>query len=314
MNPWDLIVVQPITNVLIVLAHYLWGSFGLAIIVLTLIFNLILYPITLRQMKVTKATQELQPKLQELQKKYGKDQQRMAQEQMKLYRESGISPLGCIVPLLIQTPIWIALYQAIIHVMAVNPESFVNLSRYLYPWPVVYNALPLSNHFLWLNLAAPDILLAVLVGVFMWIQQKMTTPTVSTPQTQAQTQTMQVMMPVMFFFFSMTFASGLSLYWVVSNIIRIVMQYLFSGWGGLSGWIDRLKNLPFLRRGTTVIPPKKGVSSGRPSSPAASQIIEGKYHEASRDKRSDGGGSHPAGPGGAGSPPGPGRDRGPERR
>jgi YidC/Oxa1 family membrane protein insertase len=313
LNPWDLIVVQPITNLLIILAHYLFGSFGLAIIILTILFNLLLYPITLRQMKVTKSTQELQPKLAELQKKFGKDQQRMAQEQMKLYKESGISPLGCVVPLLIQTPIWIALYQSIIHVMAVNPESFVNLSRYLYPWHLVYAALPVSNHFLWLNLGTPDILLAVLVGAAMWVQQKMSTPTVSTPQTQAQTQTMQVMMPVMFFFFSMTFASGLSLYWVISNLIRIVMQYLFSGWGGLIGWGDKVKNLLPLRRGTLAVQSKPD-SGSKPVQPAASQIIEGKYHEANRDKRSDGGGSNPPSTGGAGPETRSGRDRGPKRR
>ena len=69
--------------------------------------------------------QDMQPKLAELQKKHGKNSQAMAQEQMRLYRESGVSPAGCLLPTLIQAPIWIALYQAIRGVMAVTPESFL---------------------------------------------------------------------------------------------------------------------------------------------------------------------------------------------
>ncbi len=249
---WDLIILQPITNVLISLSHYLWGSFGLAIIVLTLVVNGLLYPLTLKQMRATKASQDLQPKLEALKKKHGQDAQALAQEQMKLYSESGLSPAGCLLPMLIQTPIWIALYQAIIRVMAVNPESFVNLSEFLYSWDIVYKALPLNNNFLWLNLAVPDILLAILVGLSMWIQQKMTTTQeIVDPQQRAQSQTMQVMMPLMFVFLSMSFPSGLALYWITSNTIRIAMQYFFSGWGGLSKSFKGLFNMLPARKSQT---------------------------------------------------------------
>jgi YidC/Oxa1 family membrane protein insertase len=79
----------------------------------------------------------------------------------------------------------------------------------------------------------------------MWVQQKMTAPPVSDPQTQTQTQTMQVMMPIMFIFLSMTFPSGLALYWVVSNLFRITAQYFYSGWGGLAGVIEGVKKRLF---------------------------------------------------------------------
>ena len=253
---WQTAILNPLINVMIVLAHYLFGNFGLAIIVMTFVFNLVLYPLTLKQLKATKAQQEIAPKLAELRKKFGKDSQRMAQEQMKLYRESGVSPAGCLLPMLIQTPIWIALYQSIIRVMAASPESFVNLSGYLYSWPVVYSALPLNNHFLWLNLASSDMLLALLVGAAMWVQQKMTAPVVSDPQTQAQTQTMQLMMPIMFIFLSMTFPSGLALYWVISNLFRIAIQYYYSGWGGLADTYQNLKNRLFPPKGKPPKPPK----------------------------------------------------------
>ena len=242
MNAWELIIQQPLINVLIVMANFMADNFGLAIFALTILINLILLPMTLGQIRSSKAMQDLQPKLAELQKKYGKDKQKLAQEQMRLYKESGVSPSGCLLPMLIQMPIWIALYQAIIRVMAVNPESFLNLSHYLYSWPIVYEALPLNNHFLWLNLATPDYLLAILVGLSMFIQQKMTQApvTAGASPAQSQAQSMTVMMPLMFTFLSMSFPSGLALYWVTSNILSFVMQYFITGWGGLEPMKNRL--------------------------------------------------------------------------
>ena len=189
---------------------------------------------TRRQLRATKAMQSLQPKLAELQKKHAKDKQKLAQEQMRLYKESGVSPAGCLGPMLIQMPIWIALYQAIIRVLAVSPDSFLNLSRYLYNWPVVYSALPLNQHFLWMNLASPDLFLAIIVGATMWVTQKMTTPVTTDPKQKSTSQMMVVMMPLVFSFLALTFPSGLALYWVASNLITIVMQYFtIGGWGGL---------------------------------------------------------------------------------
>ena len=106
---WNLIAVQPMTNVLIVLSDYLFNNFGLAIIALTIVVNVAMYPLTMKQVRATKAMQAIQPKLAELKKKYGKDKKRMGQEQMKLYKESGMNPAGCVVPMLVQMPIWIAL-------------------------------------------------------------------------------------------------------------------------------------------------------------------------------------------------------------
>ena len=75
--------------------------------------------------------QELQPKLVEIQKKYAKDRQRLAKEQMALYKDAGVSPAGCLLPMLIQMPVWIALYQSIIRVLATGPEELLNVSRHL---------------------------------------------------------------------------------------------------------------------------------------------------------------------------------------
>ena len=109
MNWWDIIAIQPVVNVLIVLSHYLFNNPGLAIILLTIIVNLIILPLTLKQIRSSKAMQDVQPKLAELQKKYAKDKQKLAQEQMALYKQAGMNPAGCLLPLLVQMPVWIAL-------------------------------------------------------------------------------------------------------------------------------------------------------------------------------------------------------------
>ena len=96
---WDLIILSPMINVLIMLSHYLWGSFGLTIIFLTVIVRVAMYPLTKRQVQASKAMQSLQPKIAEIQKKYGKDKQKVAQEQMQLYKDSGVSPAGCLLPI-----------------------------------------------------------------------------------------------------------------------------------------------------------------------------------------------------------------------
>ncbi len=224
---------QPMINTLIVLSNYLFSSFGLTIIVLTIIIRTVMYPLTVKQLRSTKAMQALQPRLTELQKKHAKDKSKLAREQMKMYKESGVSPAGCLVPMLVQLPVWIALYWSIIKVLAGSPEDFLGLSRFLYSWPLVYSVLPLNNHFLGMELSSPNFVLALLVGVSMWVQQKMVTPVGADPKQQAQSRMMLWMMPMMFFFFSLQFPSGLALYWVASNVISIVMQYFVTGWGAL---------------------------------------------------------------------------------
>jgi len=232
---WDLIILQPVINSLIVLSSVLLNNFGLTIIGLTIIIRGAMYPLTIRQLRSTKAMESLQPQLVELRKKYAKDKQKLAKEQMQLYKESGVSPAGCLLPMLIQMPIWIALYQSIMMAMAVAPEGLLNLSRFLYSWPVLYSMLPLSSDFLWLNLAVTDpyYILPILVGISMWVQQKMVMPATTDPKQQSTRSMMLWMMPVLFTFLSLQFPSGLALYWVTSNGISIVIQYFVTGWGGL---------------------------------------------------------------------------------
>ena len=228
-------------NVLIVVSKFLFNNPGLAIIVFTILIRLAMFPLTKKQLLSSKKMQEMQPKIQELQKKYAKDKQKLAKEQAALLKETGVTNLGCILPMIIQMPIWVALYQSISRVVASGPEELLNLSRYMYPnWHFIYPIVPLNSQFLWLNLGAPDHLyiLPILVFATMWLMQKMVTPPSTDPQQQAQSQMMLIMMPALFAFMTLSFSSGLALYWVISNVISIIMQYFIMGWGGLT-WFNK---------------------------------------------------------------------------
>src|SRR4030042_4689946 len=231
---WNTILLEPVMNFLILLSKGLLGNFGLAIIILTIIIKIISYPLMMRQLKSSRAMQDIQPKMKELRKKYAKDSKKLNAETMKLYKEQGVNPLGCVGPMLIQFPIWIALYQAVIQALAYAPENLLGLSERLYSWPVIQETLPPNNHFLWLDLARGDIIIAILVAASMWALQKMTSVPSTDPQQQSTQRMMTWIMPLMFGFFSISLPSGLSVYWIASNIISMIMQYRITGWGTLT--------------------------------------------------------------------------------
>jgi YidC/Oxa1 family membrane protein insertase len=211
----------------------------LAITALTILLNLILFPLTQGQQKSAARMQELQPELDKLKKKYGNDKERMQQEQMKLYKEMGVNPLGGCLPLLIQMPIWFGLYQAIRYCIPSTPLEVFQFSQHIYKWlPGVEGLVPLQSSFLGMDLGQPPGLpqwwsyaLPILVFATSWVQQKLLTPpTASSDDTPSQSaimsQQMQIMMPLMFGIFSLQFSTGLSIYFIVSNLIRIAQYYL----------------------------------------------------------------------------------------
>jgi YidC/Oxa1 family membrane protein insertase len=228
---WSNLLVIPMTNLLVFFSRMAFGNFGIAIILFTIMMRTITWPLNQQQLRSTRAMQAAQPRIQEIQKKY-KDPRRRSEETMKVYREVGFSPLGCVWPMLIQFPIWIALYQAIRITLGSTPESLFDLSQTLYPWSFLRTAIPLDKHFLWMDMSKPDptLIMAGLVGVSTWIQQRMTTPAMPStdPQQQSINNTMQWMMPLMFAFFTLQFPSGLALYWVATNVFGIV-QYTLTG-------------------------------------------------------------------------------------
>ncbi len=246
---FDLVLLRPILNFLVLLSGYLFGSLGLAIVVLTVIIRFITLPLTMRQLHSTRAMQEIQPKLAELRKKYAKDKQRLSEETMKLYKEEGVSPFGCFFPMLGQFPIWIGLYQAVIQGLGMAPEHLLGLSKQLYSWAPIQEQVPLDSHFLWLDLGSGDIFMAIVVAASMWVLQKMSQLPSADPTQQSMSRVMLWLMPLMFGFLALTFPSGLSLYWVFTNLISIGIQYRVSGWGGL-----RVPSVSSLREGKILQP------------------------------------------------------------
>ena len=187
----------------------------------------------------------LQPKIKEIQSRFANDKQRQSKETMQLYKDQGVNPIGCLGPMFIQMPIWIGLYQAILKTVPTTPESLVGLSGNLYTWlPFVQEVIPINSAFLWLDLSSPDPLpvLPLLVGISMFLMQKMTTMPAADEKQASTNRMMLWMMPLMFGFFSMQFPSGLALYWVISNLVGIVIQGFITGWEPLQNLLDFKKS------------------------------------------------------------------------
>ena len=204
-------------------------SYGLAIILFTLMIKLITLPLTLQQIRSSKAAQELQPELQKLQKRYGKDKEKLAQKQMELYRKAGVNPFGGCLTMLVQLPIWIGLYQALYRIAQEKllTGGFLWIKDLAFPTPKVgmswiWN--PQAVGLQWTGVIS-YLILPVLTVVTQVVAQKMTTPPNPDPEQAAMNQAMLLMLPLMLGFFAMQVPSGLTLYWVTSNIITIIQQY-----------------------------------------------------------------------------------------
>jgi YidC/Oxa1 family membrane protein insertase len=227
-------------NGLVVLYTMLFSQMGLAIIVLTAVIRLLTMPMTLKQLKQMRAMSSLQPKIKEIQDRYSRDKTRISQETMRLYKEAGVSPLGCLGPMIIQMPVLIGLFRVLIQTVFSRPDDLVGLSEKMYTWiPMapIYEAAPLDSKFLWLDLAQSDptnLIMPVLVFASTWVQQKMTMQPSTDPRQSGNQAMMLWLMPLMIAFFSFTLPSGLALYWVTSNLIGIAIQYFVTGgWGPL---------------------------------------------------------------------------------
>lgn len=236
---WNEVIIRPMLNTLMVLYVVCFSQMGIAIIVFTVMVRVLTIPLTVRQLRQMRSMTGLQPRVREIQQRYAGDRSRISQETMRLYRETGVSPIGCLGPLIIQMPILIGLFRVLIQTLFNNPEDLVKLSGKLYPWITfvpIHAAAPVNSHFLWLDLSLPDpspIVMPILVAVSTWVQQKMTQMPSPDPRQQSSQTMMLWMMPIFLAAFSLGWPSGLPLYWVVSNLIGIGIQYFITGWGPL---------------------------------------------------------------------------------
>ena len=180
-------------------------SYALAIIFLTLIIKIVLYPLTYKQMYSMKKMQEVQPQITAAQAKYKKDPKKSQQALMEIYKENNINPLAGCLPLLIQMPILIALFQA--------------LRNFQYS--------DLGSAFFWVShLKDPDpIILPVIVAATTFMQSKVSTPPSTGNASAASTQKMMLyFMPLMIGYMSTKFPAGLSLYWIGFNVFGALQQ------------------------------------------------------------------------------------------
>lgn len=230
---WNGFIVNPMTNLLLLLYDVLGNNFFLALIAFTALIRLAMLPLSMKQQRSMMKTQEMQPQVQAIQKKYKNDQAKMMQEFQKIGYSPAESLTGCL-PLLIQMPIFFGLYRAILYVLSSTPQGLYELSERAYRFVNLTDLLPVSNQALWLNLGQPDprFILPVLVGVTMYASQKLVMPKKdSTKQDEdnpaaAMQQQMQVTMPFMFGFFALQFPSGLSIYFIVSNLISTLQGFI----------------------------------------------------------------------------------------
>lgn len=238
---WDSLIINPMVNTLLWIYSVVGQNFGLAIILFTILIRLITYPLTAQQMKSSKVMQEMQQskKWQDIQKKYKDDKEKLAQEQMKLYKEMGVNPLAPCLPLLIQFPIIIGLYQAVMRALSVTPIQLLDFTRHIYAFIPASELIPLKSQFLWMDLSQPERVvifgfgvptLAILVAVTTYLQSKLMTPATGSPtdQTAQMTKMMNLYMPLLMGWMAYTLASGLALYFLVTNLVSVI-QYTIQG-------------------------------------------------------------------------------------
>lgn len=207
---WNTYIVYPLSQLITYVANLTNENFGLAIIIVTILIRLLILPLMIKQTKSSKAMQALQPEMQKLREKYSskdqKTQQKLQQETMALMQKHGVNPLAGCFPILIQMPILIGFYHAIMRTREIAEHSF-----------------------LWFDLGERDpyFILPILAGVFTFIQQKLMMA--GTAQQNPQMAMMLWLMPIMIVVFAVSFPAALSLYWVVGNLFMIAQTFFIKG-------------------------------------------------------------------------------------
>lgn len=208
---WNRFFVWPMSSVLTFFANMFNGSYGWSIIVVTLIVRLLLLPLNLRQLRSSRTMQDIQPQLLKLQEKYSsKDaatQQKLQEETMALFQKNNVNPLAGCLPIFVQMPILISMYQAIM-----RTEEIAS-----------------GGDFLWFSLGSPDpyYILPLITGAATYLQQRLTMAN-NTGPANPQMTAMLYMMPIMITVMSIFFPSALALYWVVGNVFMVVQTLLIN--------------------------------------------------------------------------------------
>jgi YidC/Oxa1 family membrane protein insertase len=211
-----------LTKPLFYALHYIYlavGNFGVAIIGLTLLVRVFLYPVANKSYKAMNRLKDLQPQMQEIQKRYGTDRMQMSQEMMKLYQKEKVSPFSGCLPILIQIPVFIALYHVFLVSLEMRHAPFFGWIQDLAAPDPAY----LVTAFGFLPWNPPGFIAIgvwpALVGITMWLSQKMN----PTPMDKAQQMVLNLM-PLIFVFTTAQLPAGLAVYWTFNNIVSIIQQ------------------------------------------------------------------------------------------
>lgn len=273
-NLWNQLLIWPIVNVLILfykgfLQLGVGGAFGFAVLGLTILVRVVLWPLSGSALKNTQKMVELRPHLERIRKQHGHDRVRHLQEQQKLYKQHGISPAAGCLPLLLQLPIFIALYNVFFSVLSANQDLSTvtgQINQIVYS-PSLELSQTIDLTFFGVNLAAKPadwqqlgvwaLAIPVLTALLQFFQSKMMMPKAvseyksDTPKEKKEKQTTEEMMlemqkqmlflmPLMFGFFAFQLPVGLALYWNTFTVFGMIQQYRITAWGGLEEWINKL--------------------------------------------------------------------------
>jgi YidC/Oxa1 family membrane protein insertase len=268
---WNSFLVHPLM-VLTAIAYGFVQDFGLAVVIVTVLIRLFVYPLYVTQIRSQRAMQEVAPAINELKRKYGSDRQRFGEEQMKLYRERGINPAAGCLPLVLQMPILFALYSALLQLgCGLGPppnnecpglthdglQAVMGIFSFL-PNPIPQGgSLDTTAHWMpWISggLQHPDRAffgiigpLPIIAGLAQLVASVQALPAKqvkSDDPNQRMFQSMAYTFPLMTVFLGASFPAGLALYWTATTLFQIVQQYFVSGWGQLPKYLPFLRSIP----------------------------------------------------------------------
>jgi len=264
----DFLLIQPIINILVVFYHgltflHIPYALGFSIVLLTVTIRLILYPLTTKQLQVSKKMQELAPHLNTIKTKHKGDMKKQQEATMALYKQHNVNPAAGCIPGVVQIVVLLfGLYPTLQKILSLSPKATLAYVNHLVYVPSLHLTQIWDTHFLGVLLGKTPAQLISVVGpiiliiplataAFQFIQSKMMVP--PTPKgavvvkkdakqddfaTTFQKQSMYLL-PVMIGFFSWNFSIGLSLYWNTFSLFGIIQQYLVSGLGGFEGWLKK---------------------------------------------------------------------------
>ncbi len=221
---------KPLFNILILLYQFLpWNDFGIAVIMLTVLLRIFLLPFTAQSIRSQKAISEIQPKIQEIQEKFKEDQEKQAQEMMNLYKEKNINPFTIFLPMLVQLPLFIALFQ--VFSRGLRSEEMVSLYSFVpHPGQINYTFLGL------ISLSQASLLIALIAAVVQFIQLKTQTKPEKAKRNNTKSFSVfgQKQMPYFFLAFTFLFLSklpaALGLYWITTSLFSIGQQYVIENY------------------------------------------------------------------------------------